>query len=348
MSIIDDKYAELGAATGFLGAPISAELETPNGLGFYRHYQGGSIYWKSSQLFAFEVHGLIRQKWADLGWENSFLGFPLSDESDVIGKPGRTNRFEGGVISWSPTTGAHEVHGAILGRWVALGREAGLGFPLTDETATPDGRGRYNHFQAGSIYWTPQTNAHEIVGAMKDDWASQGWERGPLGYPTEAEFSMGGITFQDFEHGYLCMMGHIEEFSRTVIQPPNSIALQVTMLNWGALNSRLPDGDLISVAFGQPRNPNDNVTLTLTAGPNVTWWKAVSVWSVSRGTIAEAHTQDARKTDSITVHASDIDKFDAFIVFKKAKFLGLHTDVYWLTPARFLLGRGATFTWTAD
>jgi uncharacterized protein with LGFP repeats len=128
---------------------------------------------------AFEVHGLIRQKWADLGWENSFLGFPLSDESNVIGKPGRTNTFEGGVISWTPGTGAHEVHGAILARWLAIGREAGFGFPLTDETGTPDGRGRFNHFETGSIYWTPQTNAHEIVGAMQDVWASQGWERGP-------------------------------------------------------------------------------------------------------------------------------------------------------------------------
>jgi|SRR6516164_3777663 len=348
MTIIDDKYAELGGAGGFLGPLVSAEVETPNGLGFYRHYQGGSIYWKSSLPVAFEVHGLIRQKWADLGWENSFLGFPLSDESNVIGKPGRTNTFEGGVISWTSGTGAHEVHGAILARWVAIGREAKFGFPLTDETGTPDGRGRFNHFETGSIYWTPQTNAHEIVGATKDVWATQGWERGPLGYPTAAEFSLGGITFQDFEHGYLCMQGQLEAFSRTVIQSHATIALSGIMLNWGAFSSRLPDGDTISVTFGSPGNPNDNVTLTLTAGPSVTWWKAVSIWSASRGTIAEASTHDAKKTASIQVKASDIDKNDAFVVFKKAKSLGVHTDMYWLAPTRNLLGRGATFTWTSD
>jgi len=348
MTIIDDKYAELGGAGGFLGPLVSAEVETPNGLGFYRHYQGGSIYWKSSLPVAFEVHGLIRQKWADLGWENSFLGFPLSDESNVIGKPGRTNTFEGGVISWTSGTGAHEVHGAILARWVAIGREAKFGFPLTDETGTPDGRGRFNHFETGSIYWTPQTNAHEIVGATKDVWATQGWEHGPLGYPTAAEFSLGGITFQDFEHGYLCMQGQLEAFSRTVIQSHATIALSGIMLNWGAFSSRLPDGDTISVTFGSPGNPNDNVTLTLTAGPSVTWWKAVSIWSASSGTIAEASTHDAKKTASIQVKASDIDKNDAFVVFKKAKSLGVHTDMYWLAPTRNLLGRGATFTWTSD
>jgi hypothetical protein len=124
--------------------------------------------------------------------------------------------------------------------------------------------------------------------------------------------------------------------------------MQRSHCHWGAFGSRLPDGDIISVAFGPPGNPNDNVTLTLTAGPRVTCWKAVSIWSVSRGTIAEAFTQDAIKTASITVKASDIDKNDTFVVFKKAKFLNVHTGMYWLTPTRVLLGRGATFTWTSD
>jgi hypothetical protein len=144
------------------------------------------------------------------------------------------------------------------------------------------------------------------------------------------------------------MQGQLEAFSRTVIQSHATIALSGIMLNWGAFSSRLPDGDTISVTFGSPGNPNDNVTLTLTAGPSVTWWKAVSIWSASSGTIAEASTHDAKKTASIQVKASDIDKNDAFVVFKKAKSLGVHTDMYWLAPTRNLLGRGATFTWTSD
>jgi uncharacterized protein with LGFP repeats len=351
MTMIDDKYAELGGPGGFLGPPVSPELQTPNGLGFYRHYQNnGSIYWKTSFPAAFEVHGLIRQRWADLGWETSPVGFPVTDERDVVGKPGRTNTFESGVISWTPATGAHEVHGAILGRWLALGREAGFGFPLTDELATPDGRGRYNHFETGSIYWTPQTGAVEIKGAMKDVWSAAGWEQGPLGYPTTSESVSppGGITIQDFEHGYLCMQTNLAAFSRTVIQPPTVIALPVIMIGWEALGAPLPDGDRISVVLGPAKNPNSNVTLTLNAGPAVTWFKGVGLWSVSRGTIAEASTQDARKTSTVTLQAADIEKSDAFIVFEKAKLFGVHTGMYWLTPTRRLLGHDVTFTWTAD
>src|SRR5215207_7282221 len=66
---------------------------------------------------------------------------------------------------WSPQTGEHDVHGAILEKWASLGWERGfLGYPLTDETITPDGIGRYNHFQGGSVYWTPTTGAHEVHG----------------------------------------------------------------------------------------------------------------------------------------------------------------------------------------
>jgi len=57
-----------------------------------------------------------------------------------------------------PPSHAFEVHGDIRKKYDALGGPGGpLGLPLTDETATPDGVGRFNHFQGGSIYWTPRT-----------------------------------------------------------------------------------------------------------------------------------------------------------------------------------------------
>ena len=57
-----------------------------------------------------------------------------------------------------PPSHAFEVHGDIRKKYDVLGGPGGpLGLPLTDETATPDGVGRFNHFQGGSIYWTPRT-----------------------------------------------------------------------------------------------------------------------------------------------------------------------------------------------
>jgi len=95
-----------------------------------------------------------------------------------------------GIIGTIETSaGAFEVHGAIRAKYLALGAEASiLGYPRTDETSTPDGIGRFNHFQGGSIYWTPATSAHEVHGLIRDRWASLGWERNPqLGYPISDE-----------------------------------------------------------------------------------------------------------------------------------------------------------------
>lgn len=150
------------------------------------------------------VYGAIRAKWVALGAFFGFLGHPGTGESATPDGRGRFNHFEGGSIYWTPQTGAFEVHGSIRDKWAATGWERGFGYPLTDETTTPDGRGRYNHFERGSIYWTPQTGAHVIYGAIRDHWASMGWERSRLGYPTSDEKDWPGVAggrCSDFEHG---------------------------------------------------------------------------------------------------------------------------------------------------
>jgi hypothetical protein len=110
-------------------------------------------------------------------------GAPVAD-LDFLG-PGRyVRRYQGVDIYFSPQTGAHEVHGDIRAKYNALqGADGILRLPLTDEQGTPDGVGRYNHFEGGSIYWTPNTGPMAVHGAIRDLWASQGWERSFFGYP---------------------------------------------------------------------------------------------------------------------------------------------------------------------
>jgi uncharacterized protein with LGFP repeats len=252
-SAIDNKHKALGGDTGLLGPAVSPVTELTTGA--YRVYRNGRIYW-SPRTGAREVHGAILDRYVRFGGSSSVLGFPTTDETRVSG--GRASGFEGGAISWTPTTGAFVVHGAIGERWGALGRESGpmrapltdelpssdglgrynhfqggtimwsprtgawavqgairhtwglvgaergvLGYPLTNESVTIDGVGRFNHFQRGSIFWTPHTGAHEVHGAIRDLWTSMGWERGPLGYPLTSE----SVTFDQigryshFQHG---------------------------------------------------------------------------------------------------------------------------------------------------
>jgi uncharacterized protein with LGFP repeats len=205
------------------GAPSTDETITADTVGRYNNFAKtdgvASVYW-SPGSGAHEVYGVIRGKWVQVGLEAGALGYPTTGELSTPDGGGRYNHFsKGGSIYFTPSTGAHEVHGSIRGLWQQLGWEAGvLGYPLTDETITPDGVGRYNHFaKGGSIYWSPGTGAHEIYGSIRGRWAQLGWERSYLGYPTSGEYSIPGGRRNDFQHGYIiwdARTGKITDYRR--------------------------------------------------------------------------------------------------------------------------------------
>jgi uncharacterized protein with LGFP repeats len=191
--VFADKYAKLGGSNGPLGVPTSAIYKCKDGVGLYQNFTRGALYYHPSFGDAYAVYGGIYQKWVSLGAEGGFLGYPYIDETGSSDGVGRFNHFQNGSIYWTPSTGAHEIHGAIRQRWAEMGAEKAFGYPVTDETKTPDGVGRYNHFSAGgSIYWTPNTGAHEVYGAIRVKWASMGWEKSFLGYPLTGEQDVAG------------------------------------------------------------------------------------------------------------------------------------------------------------
>ena len=195
------RWSLLGRQVGALGFPTSDEQPTRDQVGRFNTFQTGSIYW-SPATGAWEVRGVIRETWGRHGWEGGPLGYPLTNESPTRDGGGRYNHFQGGSIYWTERTGAQGVQGAIRSVWTSLGWENGpLGYPVTSEQPTPDGRGRFNHFQAGSVYWTETTGAAEVRGAIRDRWASLGWEQGRLGYPTSNEYDVPGGRRSDFQKG---------------------------------------------------------------------------------------------------------------------------------------------------
>ena len=171
-------------------------INDPGGLGFWAAGGGTSCNGSPATI------GKIDEKYRALGGCNSFLGAPITPEQTTPDTIGRYSVFQNGSIYWTPETGAFEVHGLIRDRWRDFGWEAGdLGYPITDETQTPDGIGRYNVFQGGSIYWTASTGAHVVFGRIRDKWKELGWEAGVLGYPTSDEYDVTGGKRSDFEHG---------------------------------------------------------------------------------------------------------------------------------------------------
>ncbi|MFC9764443.1 LGFP repeat-containing protein [Rhodococcus jostii] len=134
------------------------------------------------------------------------LGMPTSNEKVLPDQVGRVSVFEHGSIYWSPSSDAHSIWGRIGDKWGQKGWEGGfLHYPTSDELRNPDGRGVHQSFQGGSIYWSPETDAHSIGGLIGDKWGQKGWEGGFLGYPKtdEIKLSKYGGAFNDFTGGMI-------------------------------------------------------------------------------------------------------------------------------------------------
>lgn len=154
----------------------------------------------------YNVVGAILAEYQAIGATNSVLGYPTSNEQPTTCGGGRYNTFDGGAITWTPSVGAHEDHGAIRSTWSALAYECGiLGFPTSDETPTQAcDPGRYNNFQGGAITWSPTAGAHETYGLIRAEWANIGFECSQVGLPTSGEQATScapGGRFNIFELG---------------------------------------------------------------------------------------------------------------------------------------------------
>lgn len=136
--------------------------------------------------------------------KSGVIGSCVNNEYDVAGGKGKAEDFRGGTAFWSPKTGAYPLFGAILAKYSGLGgAQSWLGFPTTGETPTPDGVGRFVHFENGSIYWTPQTGAYAIPGDMFKAWGENGYETGDLKYPVAEANQVGNGYVQKFQGGFL-------------------------------------------------------------------------------------------------------------------------------------------------
>lgn len=200
---IRTRYKARGGPT-WCGAPTNDESPTSiSGGAFSDFARGCSFYW-SSATGARSISGAIRTRWTALGREQSFLGLPTADETKGGYATGAFSVFQGGSIYWSSKSGARWVTGGIRSKYTSLGAErSSLHYPTSDEKATAGGLGRYQTFQAGSIYWSKASGAHPVVGGIRAKWVSLGAESSWLGYPTSDEFSVTVGRRQNFQKGYL-------------------------------------------------------------------------------------------------------------------------------------------------
>ncbi|MEI4272325.1 reprolysin-like metallopeptidase [Klenkia sp. LSe6-5] len=204
-SAISAKYAATGGEGGVLGRPASNEAcGLPRG-GCLRHFERGSIYW-SPATAAQVITGGLRDRWASLGYEYSWLGYPASGADCSLPGGGCVQVFERGALYWVPGVGAVSISGGLWSGWAQRGYEGGsLGYPVADARCGLSGGGCVQWFAGGSLYWVPGYGARSISGGLLEGWATRGYEFGVLGYPiADAACGLsGGGCVQSFVGGSL-------------------------------------------------------------------------------------------------------------------------------------------------
>ncbi|WP_331768194.1 FG-GAP-like repeat-containing protein [Embleya sp. NBC_00896] len=163
---IYDHWESLGGARGFLGLPSTDQTTTPDKPGAYNHFRlpgsttdDASIYW-STATGAQAVYGAIRDRWAALGWENGYLGFPTSDEYTAFG--GRRSDFQGGYIHWTP--------GAAVDTPYAPQRD------IATADLTGDGRTDVVTIDDSGSLWLHATNPDGTLRPPTGLWPDAGWQ----------------------------------------------------------------------------------------------------------------------------------------------------------------------------
>ena len=133
-----------------------------------------------------------------------------------------------------------------------------------------------------------------------------------------------------------------------------------------ASRHRLRDGDVIMLTQEARSDiPRDQVEIILKTVDEVTWWKEVKLTTGTylgpdhyqvdrRVTVNAASTQDRNHgpTEPFRFNIRAISDAYGGLVFSKAKFLGAHTEVYFLPASEFITGnmggKRLTFTWQRD
>jgi hypothetical protein len=136
--------------------------KTPNSFGIKKglcwQFEYGNVYYNYKTEKTYAIADFILKKWGEIGWENGWLGFPITDTTYLESRSGFFVTFENGTIFYSLDNGAHFIGGAFREFWLkdkgGLGTK--LGFPKTDEVVINEkGYTRYQQFEFGTLFWGP-------------------------------------------------------------------------------------------------------------------------------------------------------------------------------------------------
>jgi S-formylglutathione hydrolase FrmB len=128
------------------------------------------------------------------------LGTCITDEYDAA-DGGKVQDFRNGRIYWKKDADkAYATVGRIGAQYSSLnGPDSWLGYPTGEEQKVAGGFAQ--HFEHGSIYWSPETGAVPVKKDVMDAWGKHKWESGAFGFPVAAAEQTKNGAVQEFSNG---------------------------------------------------------------------------------------------------------------------------------------------------
>ncbi|MQA33308.1 S8 family serine peptidase [Modestobacter roseus] len=201
---IASRWAQQGWEFGPLGYPVTPpDCQASDGT-CVQEFEGGTVV--AGRRGAWAVTGKLESAWYDRDAEFGDLGFPVGEQVCGLRAGGCLQRFDGGSLYSSPASGVFPVLDPVAAGWARQGWESGpLGYPVTDMGCQPGDGGCFQHFQGGTVMWSPSSGAWPVSGALRDGWFASGSEAGRLRYPTSGATCglRNGGCLQRFQGGAL-------------------------------------------------------------------------------------------------------------------------------------------------
>ncbi len=205
------KYQSMANANA-LGFLVCDESNTTKAGGKKSLFSKGGIYW-SSGTGAHPVMDKIYSEYENLG-ESKIWGFPIKDQKAITN--GLEQEFQGCRFYYrNGEPKAHEVHGSILAKYLALGGSAKWGFPQTNESDVKKGAaviGKYSEFEYCTIFWSGASGAFEVHGDIRKKYMDMRGPLSDLGFPTSDETDIpnnaGAGKANTFQKGSILWFGN--------------------------------------------------------------------------------------------------------------------------------------------
>ncbi len=246
---VRDAWYRGGGVTG-LGYATTDEVPVGDGVGAWARFakdgRPGAVLW-SRTTGAHFLAGSFFTFWTQDGGVGG-LGYPLTDEARAADGVGSSMDFRRGTrtssLVWHPSSGVHALGGSVRDAWLRSGGVRGLGYPVHDEIATPDGSGSIAEFRRGGlsgiVLWSRATGAAFFSGPTLAEWRAGGGLT-TLGYPLADErFSgRGTSTVTRFTSGTWIVA---DPSSGITVQVPKQIAVAWTAAGGATGAYGLPRG----------------------------------------------------------------------------------------------------------